>query len=63
MALECRLESMSRAVSDCSATSMHVIACSLSRKAGTAKATAPLLRGNASSMYVNARHAWFICYD
>lgn len=61
IAFECRLDSMSSAVRLCSATSMHVMACSLSRKAGTASATAPLLRGSASNMYVSARQAWFIC--
>lgn len=56
----CRLESISKADKDCSATSIHWIACNLSNIAGTASRTAADDRGNASIIYVKARQAWFI---
>lgn len=57
MALECLLDSMSKAVNDCSATSMHWITWSFWRKTGTASTTTAEERGKASIMYVRARQA------
>uniref|UniRef100_A0A182U2E9 Uncharacterized protein n=1 Tax=Anopheles melas TaxID=34690 RepID=A0A182U2E9_9DIPT len=60
MFLLCRRDRISSAVRLCSATSMHWMTCSFSRKAGIASTTVPDERGSASSMYASARHALFM---
>ena len=48
------MESVSRAERLCSATSMHWIDCSFSRKVGMASTITVVERGRASIMYVSA---------